>query len=57
MAQKQHYTGLTDAEVLANRQKHGVNILASPEEQSTWDKIIDCVGMKMLFCQIYLLKY
>ena len=57
MVQKQHYTGLTDAEVLANRQKHGVNILAPPEEQSTWDKIIDCVGMKMLYCQIYLLKY
>lgn len=44
MEQKQHhYTGLTDAEVLASRQKHGVNILTPPEEQSTWDKIKDCM--------------
>lgn len=43
MAQKQHYTGLTDAEVLASRQKHGVNILTPPEEESTWDKIKDCM--------------
>ena len=40
---KHHYTGLTDAEVLASRQKNGVNILTPPEEQSTWDKIKDCM--------------
>ena len=43
MAQKHHYTGLTDAEVLASRQKNGVNILTPPEEESTWDKIKDCM--------------
>ncbi len=44
MEQKQHhYTGLTDAEVLASRQKNGVNILTPPEEESTWDKIKDCM--------------
>ena len=44
MEQKQHhYTGLTDAEVLASRQKHGVNILTPPEEESTWDTIKDCM--------------
>ncbi len=43
MAQKHHYTGLTDAEVLASRKKHGVNILTPPEEESTWDKIKDCM--------------
>ena len=43
MAQKHHYTGLTDAEILASRQKHGVNILTPPEEESTWDKIKDCM--------------
>lgn len=44
MEQKQHhYTGLTDVEVLASRQKHGVNILTPPEEESTWDKIKDCM--------------
>ena len=41
MAQKHHYTGLTDAEVLDSRLKHGVNILTPPEEQSTWDTIKD----------------
>lgn len=53
MEQKQHhYTGLTDAQVLASRQKHGVNILTPPEEQSTWDKIKDCMHywlLKLIF--------
>ena len=49
MEKKQHhYTGLTDAEVLASRQKHGVNILTPPEEQSTWDKIKDCMHYWLL---------
>lgn len=32
MQQKQHYTGLTDKEVLESRAKHGVNILTPPEK-------------------------
>lgn len=49
MEQKHHhYTGLTDAEVLTSRQKHGVNILTPPEEQSTWDKIKDCMHYWLL---------
>lgn len=43
-----HYTGLTDAEVLVSRQKHGVNILTPPEEQSTWDKVKDCMHFWLL---------
>ena len=54
MEQKHHhYTGLTDAEVLASRAKHGVNILTPPEEQSTWDKIKDCMHywlLKTILC-------
>lgn len=48
MAQKHHYTGLTDAEVLDSRLKHGVNILTPPEEESTWDKIKDCMHYWLL---------
>lgn len=48
MAQKHHYTGLTDTEVLASRAKNGVNILTPPEEQSTWDKIKDCMHYWLL---------
>ena len=48
MAQKHHYTGLTDAEVLASRAKNGVNILTPPEEQSAWDKIKDCMHYWLL---------
>lgn len=49
MEQKQHhYTGLTDAEVLASRKKNGINILTPPEEQSTWDKIKDCMHYWLL---------
>ena len=48
MAQKHHYTGLSDTEVLASRAKNGVNILTPPEEQSTWDKIKDCMHYWLL---------
>ena len=48
MAQKHHYTGLTDAEVLASRAKNGVNVLTPPEEQSTWDKIKNCMHYWLL---------
>lgn len=34
---------MTDAQVLESRKKHGVNILTPPEEQSTWDKVKDCM--------------
>ena len=37
--QKHHYTGLTDAQVLESRKKHGVNILTPPEKETVWDKI------------------
>ena len=37
--QKKHYTGLSDAEVLENRKKYGVNILTPPEKETVWDKI------------------
>lgn len=43
MEQKHHYSGLTDAQVLESRKKYGVNILTPPEEQSTWEKVKDCV--------------
>lgn len=33
MEQKSHYVGLTDAEVLENRQRNGINILTPPEKE------------------------
>jgi Ca2+-transporting ATPase len=39
MTQKHHYTGLTDAEVIANRKKYGTNILTPPEKETMWDKL------------------
>ncbi len=39
MQQKQHYTGLTDAQVLESRAKHGVNILTPPEKETMWDML------------------
>ena len=35
----QHYTGLTDAQVLESRAKYGANVLTPPEEDSLWDQI------------------
>lgn len=37
MSQKQHFIGLTDAQVLESRKKYGVNILTPPEKESLWD--------------------
>ena len=34
-----HYTGLTDAQVLESRAKYGANVLTPPEEDSLWDQI------------------
>lgn len=41
MAEKNHYTGLTDAEVLESRKKHGVNVLTPPEQDSWWKEFLD----------------
>ena len=48
MGQNHHYSGLTDAEVLESRKKHGANILTPPAEQSVWDKIKDCMHFWLL---------
>lgn len=39
MNQKHHYTGLSDAQVLENRQKYGVNVLTPPEKETLWDTL------------------
>ena len=38
---KQHYLGLSDAQVLESRAKYGANVLTPPEEDSIWDQIKD----------------
>lgn len=48
MEHTHHYSGLTDAQVLESRKKYGVNILTPPEEQSTWQKIKDCMHFWLL---------
>ena len=39
MSQQHLYTGLTDAQVLESRQKHGVNVLTPPEKATLWDAL------------------
>lgn len=41
MPQKQIYTGLTDAEVLASRRENGVNILTPPQKNPWWKEFLD----------------
>ena len=41
MEQKHHFIGLTDAEVLESRKKHGVNILTPPEKEPLWKQFIE----------------
>ncbi len=44
MSQKNHYTGLTDAEVLESRRKNGVNILTPPEKDPLWKRFLEKFG-------------
>lgn len=48
MKQNRHYSGLTDAQVLQSRTKHGVNVLTPPAEESAWQKIKDCMHFWLL---------
>lgn len=48
MEQKHHYSGLTDAQVLESRAKHGANVLTPPEEETIWQKIKDCMHFWLL---------
>ena len=38
---KQHYQGLTDAEVLRSREEHGANVLTPPERESLWKRFFE----------------
>lgn len=41
MKEKKHLTGLTDAEVVESRKKHGANILTPPEKESLWKLFLE----------------
>lgn len=41
MDQKKHYTGLTDAEVLASREKFGENLLTPPKKTPLWKLFLE----------------
>lgn len=44
MEQRNHYVGLTDAQVLESRKKHGVNILTPPEKEPLWKQYLEKFG-------------
>ncbi len=44
MAEKQHYTGLTDAQVLESRNKNGLNILTPAEQTPLWKRFLEKFG-------------
>jgi Ca2+-transporting ATPase len=41
MQSNHHYTGLTDAQVLESRKKHGENILTPPEKEPLWKLFLE----------------
>ncbi|WP_084607799.1 P-type ATPase [Prevotella dentasini] len=41
MKQRHHYTGLSDAEVAASRQRNGTNILTPPERESLFQRFLE----------------
>jgi len=52
---KQHYSGLTDAEVLESRNKYGVNVLTPPEKETFWDKVKDCFKKPLIIILLSML--
>ena len=38
---KQHYTGLSDEQVLRSRAEHGANVLTSPKRESLWKRFFE----------------
>ena len=44
MEQKQHYTGLTDVQVLESRKMNGVNVLTPPKKDSLWKQFLEKFG-------------
>ena len=44
MEQKNHYTGLTDAQVLESRSKNGANVLTPPEKEPLWKQFLEKFG-------------
>lgn len=51
MEQKHHYTGLTDAQVLESRSKHGVNVLTPPEKDLYGSNSLrSLVTLSLSFC-------
>ncbi len=40
MSQKNHYSGLTDSQVLESRNLNGVNILTPPQKESLWNRFL-----------------
>lgn len=48
MEQKHHFTGLTDAEVLESRKKHGANILTPPEKDPLWKQFLEKFGAPLI---------
>lgn len=44
MKEKQHYIGLTDAQVLESRKKYGINILTPPEKDPLWKQFLEKFG-------------
>ena len=48
MEHKHHYAGLSDAEVLESRRKHGANVLTPPAEESVWEKVKNCMHFWLL---------
>ncbi|MDR1369365.1 MAG: calcium-translocating P-type ATPase, PMCA-type [Dysgonamonadaceae bacterium] len=41
MEQKHHYTGLSDAQILESRKKHGENILTPPQKDPWWKEFLE----------------
>lgn len=48
MEYKHHHSGLTDAQVLESRARHGVNVLTPPKRETSWEKARACMHFWLL---------
>ncbi len=49
MEQKQHYTGLSDAQVLESRKMNGANVLTPPEKDPLWKQFLEKFEDPLIF--------
>ena len=52
MSKGHHYSGLTEAQVLESRKKHGANVFTAPKKNTLWDNLKEASSNWVVLCMI-----